>query len=672
MEIASSYDNWQSPLPMQADSRSGWAVLRVAWPPGRYGYSILEDGSPRLDSTNPLTTFRSDEEVSLLTVEDCSGPEVIVDAIDRQTPGAEAASEVILVRATFREGNVGAPLEPSSVRVDAPSATVERADSGSGEIRLRLTGLPRGKHTFQLATTDTQGNPAETRFSVWTQAAASTWTESTIYEILVDRFRGDDGSVLPAPPTPGWRAGGSFDGVRREIEKGTFDELGVTTLWISPAYLTPNEARPGSDGHLYQGYHGYWPVDSRAVEPRLGGTTGLQALVDAAHRRGLRIILDLVLNHVDQENPRYRLHQNDGWFHTGSEGCICGDVGCSWATSIERCWFNPFLPDYRFENQDVMDLAVDDVTFWLSTFDVDGARLDAVPMMPRAISRRISDRIRRMSAPSRQVPLLGEIFAGGPSGIDSIRYYLGPAGLDGAFDFPLMSAFREVIAHDRAGFDQIARTLDETDRKLAGSGSSIARLIDNHDTTRFISEAAGDASRDPWTSPPPQPANQEPYQRLEMALALILTLPGIPVLYYGDEIALPGVADPDNRRVMPSLDDINGMQLHVRNLVHRLGGLRACSDALRRGERRDLVVLADAYAYLRDAGDGRPAVLLFSKSLVPATIRIANAPAGSYVDVLSGDAVSITTDGATVAMDPLSARALVLSTDACSLKGAIQ
>ena len=100
----------------------------------------------------------------------------------------------------------------------------------------------------------------------------------------------------------------------------------------------------------------------------------------------------------------------------------------------------------------------------------------------------------------------------------------------------------------------------------------MARIIGNHDTTRFISEANGDAAGDPWTRPAVQPTDHVAYARQTMALALIMTLPGLPVLYYGDETGLAGGSDPDCRRVMPTLPDLTADAIMI-ECCHKLAGI---------------------------------------------------------------------------------------------------
>jgi glycosidase len=487
---------------------------------------------------------------------------------------------------------------------------------------------------------------------------------------MIDRFRGDTGAVLDPPATPGSRAGGTLDGVRTELVAGTFDALGVSALWLSPVYVNPIEARPGRfDDHLYEGYHGYWPLDSHGVEQRIGGPDALHALVAEAHARGIRVLLDLVPNHVYETNPRVAEHRAQGWFHEHDAPCVCGSPTCPWDTFIQTCWFTEYLPDIRFAHPDAMQTAIDDAIWWQTTFDTDGVRIDAVPMMPRAVTRRIVADLRRAHGTPDAAFTLGEIFTGGgETGTADIRYYMGPHGLDSAFDFPLMWALRDVIAHGRADFFAIEQSLQTTDAALADSGAIMARMIGNHDVTRFVTEIAGTPGADPWEAPASVPSDPAAYDRQALALGLVLTLPGLPVIYYGDEVGLAGGSDPDNRRVMPDLASLPDDRIRLLDRVRRIATARRCLPALRSDTRIPLVVAADVWAFVRDAGDGRPAIVLASRHDSPVTIELPSTaafPNGSFVDVLDDERFALGTDAVQVAMPPRSLRVLVPDADPC-------
>lgn len=665
LRVIGSWDAWQAPGVAFEPAPDGWATAKLTLPPGEHGYQIVIDGAPRLDKYQPLSTYRGEQEVSLLVANDCSVPALHIDAAEADADGALA------IAGTFLAKDGGEAIAASSLRVsiDGEPANAVRASATAetGAFTITAAGLAPGKHAVTVEASDVAGTAAGTaRASVWVKPVAETWSDAILYQIVVDRFRGDDGAALAPPATPGTRAGGTLAGVTAEIEKGTFEELGVSALWLSPVYENPGDFRVGRDGHPSEGYHGYWPIADRKVDPKLGGEAALDALIAAAHAHGLRVLFDLVPNHVYEDNPRYVEHQKDGWFGDAADQCVCGDPGCGWDTHILKCWFTPFLPDVRWQSDAAMHAAIDDTLFWMDRFDADGVRIDAVPMMPRAATRRILRAMRDHVAPRGALFAVGEVFTG-PGGIGPIKYHMGPDGLDSAFDFPLMWAMRDAIASQRAGFDAIEETLADGDEALRGSGAVMGRMLGNHDTTRFLSEAAGNAGNDAWANPPPQPASEGPYARQRLGLALIFALPGMPVVYYGDEVALAGASDPDSRRVMPGMDSLSEEQQKTLALTQRLGKLRRCLPALRTGARVPVWADGSTYAFVRDAGDGAPALALFSTAQTTTTLTVPGGvvPPGDYVDALSGEPITLAGADA-ISIDPLTAKILVPKSSPCA------
>ncbi len=662
IRVEGSWNGWAEAEALEQRD-DGWFLKPMDLSAGEYGYRIVRGGKPELDSLNPLTTFRAtdEEEVSLVIVDDCSAPQLRIDQVDVQ-------GEDVSIDGVFLAGREGSEFDTSSfhVETDGVAITPQSASAVNGKFSVVAKGLSRGKHSFSLVAEDKSGqSTSPAKVVAWTKPAQESWNEGILYHLMVDRFRGDGGAVLSPPPNAGARAGGTLDGVRAEIAKGTFDELGVSAIWISPVYTNPTEIREGRDGHLYESYHGYWPLESRGVEPRIGGESALHELTAEAHRHGIRVIFDIVPNHVYERNERYVQHRNSGWFHEGIDGCLCGSPGCGWGEKLQTCWFAPYMPDVRFQNPDAMRLQADDAAYWMDTFDADGVRVDAVPMMPRAATRRIAHALRRNVTGNEATFLLGEVYTGaGTGGIESIRYYLGPYALNSAFDFPLMWTIRDVFAADRQGFSALEETLVLNDAALAHSGSVLGRMIDNHDTSRFISEAVGNAGNNPWNAPPPQPTDPSVYARTKMALAFVLTIPGLPVLYYGDELALAGAGDPDSRRVVPDLATISPLQMDVRSVVSRFGRLRRCSAALRKGTRVPVVVGADMYTYLRDAGDGELVVVMFARKSASIPMPSGAVPAGQYVDVMTGEKFGLG-QGESVPLGELSYRVLLPEGSVC-------
>lgn len=667
LQVIGSWNDWYVPgIPLEVSADDPpWQVARVDLPPGEYGYLILEDGVHRVDPHNPLSTFwreQDDLEVSLLRVGDCSEPRVVVDAV------ATGPTGELSLAGRFEAAAPGGRLAAAELRTAEGAVIPAEIEAESGTIAAGLSGLPRGKHSLELVARDEDGREARARAIGWVQPTAERREDTVLYQVVIDRFRGPGGAALASPASPGGRAGGTLGGVLAELEAGTFEALGASTLWLSPVYVNPIEPREGrGDGHMYEGYHGYWPEQPREVDARIGGAAELRALVRAAHARGLGVLLDLVPNHVYEASPRYLQSTDASMWNTSDPPCVCGIGSCDWATHIQTCWFTDYLPDLRLQHPEALRWTYEDAVWWMREYDADGVRIDAVPMMPRAATRRIAAEIRESAAPRDSHFLVGEVYTGpGAWGIDVIRYYIGPDGLDSVFDFPSMWAIRDALAHGSAGFTALEAVLADVEAKTAGSGAVLARMIGNHDTTRFASEAAGDAGGDPWASPPPQPAEPEVYARQGLALGLVLTLPGAPVIYYGDELGLAGATDPDCRRVMPGEEALRTEQIDLREQVRRLGQLRRCSPALRRGGRTPVVVEDDVYAFVR-AAEGQAALVLLSRAGEARALAVPgmSLEPGSYVDALTGDAFEIGAGATDVMMAPRSLRVLLPAGDPC-------
>jgi glycosidase len=654
LAIRGAWDDWSSEIAMRRFD-DAWYVAELSLPPGEYGYVVVDRGTQRLDRHNGLGGFRDSDgaEVSWLVVDACDVPRVA---------GPEEAVDDELALALVPAAD-GAPILEVDVSIDGGEVIALGPGLDGVRATAPLGSLDRGRHVLALQARDaaSRAGPVQ-RHVVWREPRAETHADAIVYQIMIDRYRGDEGQALSPPPHPGARAGGTLGGVLAELERGTFDELGVSTLWLSPVYTNPHGERGGRPGdpHVYESYHGYWPADTRAVDPRIGSEVVLDALVDAAHARGIRVVLDLVPNHYDQTHPRVAAHRADRWFNERDPECICGTPDCPWSTEIERCWFTSYLPDVRMQQPDALAAAIDDAVWWHERFGVDGFRVDAVPMMPRAATRRIYERVRRTTTPRRELLLLGEVFTGpGAEGVADLRYHLGPDGLDSTFDFPTMWAIRDALT-GRAGFDVLADLLAHEDAELAGSGAVLARMLGNHDTTRIASAVAGDDARDPWDDPPPDTVDDDVLAAIRVGFVLVFGLPGIPVVYYGDEIGLPGAADPDSRRVLPADDAVGDAAAQLAQDVGRLGRLRACMPTLRRGTWRSLGATSDHFGFVREL-DGEASVLVVVSAARQATTLVIPAAAspGWYKDALSGTRVEVDATGASIDLPPLGAVVLI-------------
>jgi glycosidase len=591
------------------------AVVEAA--PGPHTYRVWVDGQTFLDPFNPLTRYgEGGVEHSTLRVPDCDRPAWQVRSVERLPDEGR-----LLASLAWSRARSGSPLDPNSVEVRArDGAPVPFTPTADG-LAIDWRGLTPGrKHTLTVRARDAAGAEAEPlTLPSWLDPAPFDWRDAIIYQVMVDRFARGDAAPLNADAGISMYQGGDLDGITRALEAGYFADMGVNALWISPPYDNPEGAFVGRDGALAEPYHGYWPSQPRAVEDRWGGDAALARLVEAAHRQGVRVIIDVVLNHLHIDHPYYAEALASGWLNNPNGDCICG-MSCPWHLHMLDCWFDPFLADLDWRQDEVVARMIDDTAWWIERFDLDGLRLDAVPMMPRLAMRHLREAARAFEGAGEQVYLLGENYTHrGDQWL--LRYYLGPHTLTGQFDFPVMWALRAALA-GREPMTALDAEVRAGEASWDGSGAVMAPFLGNHDVPRFISDVNGDPLWQPRTQPPPQPEAARPYRLLRLGWSFVMTQPGAPVIYYGDDIGLAGAYDPDNRRAM-RFDGLSGEQAATLDHVRALGKARSRSLALRRGARQTLSVDARLYVYGRDAGDGYPAVVALNASDAAQQVEVA-------------------------------------------------
>ena len=662
VEVVGSWSDWKRPGLVPEKREDGWRVTAVDVPPGEHAYAIIEDGVWLIDENEPMTGVYDGREVTVATAPDCDRPALQIDGVETTTDGHAT------VRATFLSSRAGEPIDPASIATrgrDGSTLTVGSIDPARGAVTLETSGLKPGKYTYTIEARDTAGTLAEdARATVWIDATSGSpepWDprDAIVYQVLIDRFRGNSGPLAP-PASPSARAGGTLAGVRQALESGEIEALGASAIWLSPLYENPEGEFPGNDGRSYTSYHGYWPIASRAIDSRFATEAELDDFVALAHARGIRVIFDVVPNHVHQEHPWTKEHPD--WFE---QDCLCGQGTCDWGTHIKTCWFAPYLPDLDWTNVDAARAATDDVLWWFDRWDADGIRIDAVPMMPRAATRRIATAARRRYAHAgHALYVLGENFTG-PGNYQSLRYDLGPYGLDGSFHFPLMWTLREAIALESAPMSAIDASFRAGEEAWDGSGAVMGLMIGNHDVSRFASVSAGNDGGDTWSAPP-QPLDPTVYAKQRVALASVLTMPGAPVIYYGDEVGLAGRSDPDCRRVMPAEDQLLEAQLQTRDVARKIGRTRACSRPLRRGALETLLADEERFVFAREIDGDVAIVSLVRRPTGPVDVPLPPSTPASLVDVVTGERVDASSKTLSVDAEPLRVHVYVSADGACA------
>jgi glycosidase len=445
------------------------------------------------------------------------------------------------------------------------------------------------------------------------------WRDATIYFVFVDRFA--DGTPsnncnVGGTDAPGNYKGGDWKGATDKINAGYFTDLGVNTLWITvPVRNSDTFAGHGvgGDSHMYSAYHGYWPSPQDPNAPGWQaegcfGTQGeLKALVDAAHKKNLKVIFDYAMVHVQIQSPVYQQHQN--WFWPNSKGsgdCICGQ-NCDWNADGYRCWFTDYLPHWNYTVGAARDYSVASALQLIKDTGADGFRLDAIKHVDTTwltqLRSQITSQVLALESPPQRFYLVGETYDFGNR--DFIKSFVDPqTKLDGQFDFPLRLDLVKSTLMRQEGMDGLAAFMDSNDG-FYGATAVMSTFVGNHDLPRSIHLALDaplwndpytDGKNLSWSNSPGLPTNRSPFERMAVAFAVLLTNKGAPLIYYGDEIGLPGAGDPDNRRLM-QFAGLSADQQYLYDTVKALLAARAAHPALRRGRRTTISANADTWVY---------------------------------------------------------------------------
>ena len=627
--VAGEFNGFDAATDVMADTDSdGVWELDIELDPGEYAYKFVVDGewegSP---PPNRYTKWYGGSENRNLRVGDCTLP-----LLQTESASATASGDLdVYVQVALSEDET--PLDTSSVAITVGGADYsgQATVTEGGSIELHVTGLPPGKHSVRIWAADQAGRRAENEplfIPLWVEDEAFEWLDTTMYFAFTDRFRNGDWDADPPMYDPVYGVedlanywGGDFQGIIDAMQMDDyFTELGVNLLWLSPVYENTDNGYGGDDGHQYSGFHGYWPTLARTPESRFGDVDAdaedrLKALIDEAHSRGIRVLLDLVLNHVHEDHEYVDSYPE--WFAGG--GCVCGTDNCDWDTHAIDCWFRDYLPDLDYTNHDIVMQQLDDVLWWAREYDVDAFRVDAAKHMNHVIMRSLSMRLRDEYEVGGGAPfyLVGETYVF-TDGHGQIMDYVADWELDGQFDFPLVWTAREVFA----GWGSFTDLENMVATGEAEYGDAVmSPFIGNHDILRYSTYLAENYDPyDDWNQPEDLMASGDAtvdqwdlIHKMSMAFCFVLTQKGAPLIYYGDEIGLAGNGDPDNRRAMSFAPYLNANQDEMLGRMQALGQARQDSKALRRGDRAQIWVDDDFYVYSRDAGNGDVAIVAMNK-----------------------------------------------------------
>ena len=510
----------------------------------------------------------------------------------------------------------GEGLGGAHVSTSYPGVTVARSEaSANGHylfVWLQVSPSARAGNV-SLAITGAAGRSEQQFRLLARQSTAGKFQgltlDDVIYLIMPDRFAdGDPSNDEPAPElhthdrskSRAWH-GGDLKGIREHLPY--LRELGVTALWMTPFWKNDWRAEDFS-------YHGYHATDFYRVDEHLGTLAELQALVAEAHRLGIKVVLDYVVNHTGPHHPWAADPPQPDWIHGTPEkhanaeyhfdGLVDPHAPERESVNVLNGWFADKLPDLNPDNPQLAQYLLENAEWWMESAGLDAYRLDTFPYSSRRFWAGWHDGIFRAYPHTMSIgevwdpePATVSFFAGGRKQWDGTDTHLSTV-----FDFPLEFALREVVLKG-APAQRIVNVLMRD--ALYPHAEQLVTFFANHDMSRFMSE--------PGASP----------QKLESIVDLLLTLRGIPQLYYGDEIGMDGSNDPENRHDFPggfggdpqsafTTQGRTPAQQEIFNHFRSTLAFRRDHSALRRGRLTHIAWDKDYYAFVRD--DGRERLLV--------------------------------------------------------------
>ncbi|WP_026512258.1 glycoside hydrolase family 13 protein [Butyrivibrio sp. LC3010] len=363
--------------------------------------------------------------------------------------------------------------------------------------------------------------------------------DACFYQIFIDRFAIGDkdkntdyinlkwGEI----PNPKSFAGGDIKGIIEKLDY--IKDLGFNALYLTPIFQAPSN-------------HKYDTVDYFEIDEHFGNKEDLKNLVSELHKRGMKIVLDAVFNHVSELNDKFQDVIKKGkaspyykWF------VIDGDFPCKEPLNYEVFAGCDYMPKWNTSNEEVQEYLISIATYYINEFDIDGWRLDVSDEVSHDFWRRFRKDVK---AAKDEVVIIGENWH------DASNYLRGDQ-YDSIMNYAFTKAALDYFAYNKMDAKMVAAKLNDIlARNTDTVNDMMLNLLDSHDTDRFFSEVSEDRDK------------------LKAALCLLYLFPGAPSVFYGTEVYTPGGYDPDCRRCMDwraATEDLD-----VKVLIKKLSDVR--------------------------------------------------------------------------------------------------
>ncbi len=599
VQIAGDINQWNPQLGDMEYRQGTWQ--KSFWlPPGPYQYQLVLDGQWALDPANPDSADNNIGGYNSLRI--VASPSAVRPKLwtiahtdISVTIGSENTTEILALWQNQQ-------IQPKHIIKGVEGTTIYIPEAAKNQKRsyIRVYGANENNVGNDLFIPLDYGQVLTSP----EQLARSDWHSNILYFMMVDRFfNGDPANDSPLnSPEVNPKAdyfGGDIKGITEKIKGGYFAGLGINAIWLSPIVQNPLGAYGlyPNPKTKFSAYHGYWPASWNRVDSRLGSPADLHELVTIAHEHNLNVLIDFVANHVHEEHPIYKQHPEWATSLYLPDGSLNTE---RWDEYRLTTWFDTFLPTLDLTNPELTAMLTDSAVFWLNEYDLDGFRHDATKHVPGYFWRQLTRKIKQEVVIPRKKTIyqIGETYGSR----ELIASYINSGEMDAQFDFGVYDNALACFARDNVPFARLQTALNES-FKYYGHHHLMGNITGNQDKPRFMAYAGGDlrfdedSKRAGWTRNITV-TNPLGYEKLKSFMAFTLTIPGIPVIYYGDEIGMTGANDPDNRRQM-RFKLTNEDEKEVKATVARLTKLRRNTIELSYGDFRWLHVDDDIMAFAR-------------------------------------------------------------------------
>ena len=574
-----------------ANDRFGYDLTGVST--GDYYYYYVVDGTGELDAFNSEKADYSGKECSVCHFKKAN---VSVTASLSQYAMDYNDNNVLSVKLTAKDGEGLETSEIAAITADLSELGLNREFAidptlMEGTISC-LNTVAAGEKTIPVTVKDIYGNVYTTATNVTVterkkSAGDFDWDEAVIYFAVTDRFFDGDASNNDAYGVGDYNTGekggssyhgGDFAGLNQKLDY--LKDLGVNTIWITPIVenITEDQHDNKTDTATY-GYHGYWASDFTKLNKHLGTEQQFRALLDAAHSKGMKIMVDVVLNHAGYGTEKYFnsiLTDADGnsiSMIRDSNNTISGDDKYDSLSD---------LPDFVTENKAVTDQLVTWQTEWMSKYSIDYYRVDTVKHVETTTWEAFKNSLTKVNPDFK---MIGE-YSG--AGYANNAGELGTGSMDALLDFDFNDFAQKFVTGDISGVESSLQKRNGAINNTATMGS----FLSSHDEDSLQYKLVNESKL----------SEEEAYNLMKVAATLQITAKGQPVLYYGEEIGQGGANNwplQTNRRDFDWTElekqkaDSNSIYNHYKTM---LAIRNAYTDVFARGN-RSTVAVSDADGY---------------------------------------------------------------------------